>query len=1473
MYKRQVFGDDSLFGDEPTTEDKAAEPTVFGDDSLFGDEPTNEDKAAEPTVFGDDSLFGDEPTTEDKAAEPTVFGDDSLFGDEPATEDKAAEPTAFGDDSLFGDEPTNEDKAAEPTVFGDDSLLGDEPTNEDKAAEPAVFGDDSSFSDLNAGALDEDEPLSVEAQDVAEALGKPQENLDASDNLDLPDLDAGLSNLAAADSAPFADLSETNNVPESFDSEESDLASALAQEQPTGVESFADAPSELDDLSNTFNLDDDHVADLAKEATPQAATEEAKDLASVLGTSLEDANLTDPENDLGAEQLTATKEETASKEPSSVELMDEPAMQDIPESALEGMAGVTPVEESLAADTQPDAPTLEANDLADEPSAVSEFDSALDESAATVDSADEDSSFNNFSVEEDAATKDAEPKDDFVSLLGDESEILNADETNTENEPESLNNEYDIGAVKEPYPFAMYENNDSTHTNHDWYTGPVDDINEDVANDFAQFARSLHNDFGLEQANNDLNRELNEEEGESSDLNGFEKLDDSIPNSGDSVDLILPSNEEMEASTSANNDAVFDLDESNDILDQMDLDAQKENDPNNIQHIDEPALKEKAQKLDEVISNDFHGLDNIEDNKHNIIEASDDFILPDPENINDNSGSDLEQIDDLHQALGNINLDNISSDDLLEEEPKAMSEPELAPIVANESALNANLKEALAEDAQQIDEDLKGDFHGIDNIENNHHDNLDESNDFIMPEPQAPASDENSELNNIDELDKAVDKLNLDNVSSDELLNEEESTSSLVEDAKKLDKDVHGDFHGIDNIDNNRHDNLDETNDFIIPEPQELTNNSGSVLDGIDDLDLALDNIDLDNISNEDFLEREPSENAPVEDASQSSENEVILPESTDSAAQETPALEPSAPEFSAAEEESAPKSMTPPGGVFEDGSFFDPEELALGDLLDNEESADTKPTESMDMDEDFGTQLPDSKPETESAISEDSFAAPEMDEAEDAKPAAETEALGDAFASDFPADDEVASAPANSLGDDTFGAKMPEDEAASADDLFAAPEMAEAEDAEPAAETEALGDAFASDFPADDEVAAAPADSLDDDIFGAEMPEAEAASADDIFAAPDMDETEALGDDFASDFPAEDEVASAPADSLDDDIFGAKMPEAEAASADDLFAAPEIDETEDAEPAAETEALGDDFASDFHAEDEVASAPANSLGDDIFGGEMPEAEDLSSEPSMWDVPQDEFDISNISGRGLNEGEASELPEDSPVVAPEAAPVEDMPEANTLEQAGFTTHDFDTSGTDSLDSAPNDDFAAGESLGLGDDFDNQSQPFDFNDDDLDSILATEHSGDALPDMDPPNFDVKDDNDALLDSRIDGSDALADMLSDVPADIPEVIVQQSGSKLHAQPAAQEHELVNSADTMPDDLTLDQDNNIDTSQFDFSVFDDEDQDEQDQHMVADIMDGEQHHGVDFNKQEALEANDRFVEDMLGDIDHGK
>ena len=1195
-----------------------------GFDSL--DTPEQLTPESEPAFDSLSDNFDELAQKSDTNGDGTAFGDDSFTSGDTAP----VEPTAFGDDTAFSDDSfTSGDSApVVPTAFGDDTAFGNQ-----------------GFTDLNDGVLSDSSELPVDAQDAAEVFGQPQENTV------LPDLDAGLNDLTQ-ENKPFVSLDDANSadkiadfVPES--SEESDLASALSQEQPT-LDNFADTPSELDELSNTFNLDDDHVADLAKEATPQAATEEAKDLASILGTSLEDANLKDPESDptldhfaspefasiptddadaapeldssieaeptmKAAPELDSSIEaeptmEAAPELDSSIEA--EPTMEAAPEldSSVEAESTIdaapeldSPVEAEPTIDAVPELdssvdakPTMEAAPELDSSvdakptmEAAPELDSSV-EAEPTIDAAPElesDSApFKDFNINEEQEDKTEPQNDDFVSLLGDEDEILNAEEPN--NETEAFNGA-DIGSV-DPYPFSIYENNDNANNNHDWYTGPVDDINEDVANDFAQFARNLDNegDFELEQANDALNKELNAEKGDGSDLNGFEKLDDSIPDSGDSVDLILPSSEEMAASNN-HNDATFDLDESNDILNKMDLDAQEQNsiaEP----HLDEPVLKAKAEKLDDALADDFHGLDSIEDNKHNDIEDDNDFIMPAPQDLHNGSGTNLEQIDDLHDALDNINLDNVSSDELLD-------------------------NNAITPDVNEVA------------------DNVADNSPITKDNPQEQADDEN------------------------------DIGPSLTDGAEELDDDIVNDFRGLDEIDNNRHNDIDD--EFIMPEPQELTTHSAAELGQLDDLNQALDNIDLDNISSDDLLN-----DANDEPSTESNSDELIMPGSNGTS-----------------------DDTTPPGGMLEDDSFFNPEELGLSELLDNEEPTEQIAPESMDM-----------WPETPEPLAENgdiAVASPE-----------ETEVAHEVEAQD----------------DNAFAQSEENDVA-----------LASPEETEVAHEVEAQ----------------------DDDAFA-----------------------QSEENDVALASPEETEVAHE-VEAQDDDAF------AQSEENDVALASPE-----ETEVAHEVEAQDD------------------------------------SEPSMWGVPQDEFDISNISGTRLNEPDEDNLSQEPEI---NDFNVDD----NTLEQAGFTTQDFDDEPS--------------------------ANPFEFGDDDLDSILDTEHSGDSLPDMDPPNFDVPDDNDALLDSRIDDSDALADMLSDVPADIPEVIVQQSGSKLHAP---QEHELVNNAAHMPDDLTLDKDNNIDTSQFDFSVFDDEDQDEQDQNMVAGIMDGEQHHGVDFDKKQALEANDHFVENML-------
>ena len=283
----------AAFGAEPSDADKAMA-------DAFGAEPSDADKAMA-------DAFGAEPSDADKAMA-------DAFGAEPSDADKAmadafgAEPSdadkAMAD--AFGAEPSDADKAmadafgAEPSdadlAMAD--AFGAEPSDADLAMADA-FGAEPQ-SDLGAGITDLSGELDAVESETTPDLADTEFagfNLGDAQDDELPSLDAGLKNLGAA-AQPEDEESSLSQA----------LAQASAQRAEHQAEPLADSlaepdavgATELESLQDTFNVPEDSAQEIAREAVPQTATQEAKDLADVLGTSLEHADLKEAEAQLGA---------------------------------------------------------------------------------------------------------------------------------------------------------------------------------------------------------------------------------------------------------------------------------------------------------------------------------------------------------------------------------------------------------------------------------------------------------------------------------------------------------------------------------------------------------------------------------------------------------------------------------------------------------------------------------------------------------------------------------------------------------------------------------------------------------------------------------------------------------------------------------------------------------------------------------------------------------------------------------------------------------------------------------------------------------------------------------------------------------------------------------------------------------------------------------------------------------------------
>ena len=1621
-----------------------------GDLSAFGfDVPTDQQELDTAPA---NELELTAPTEQETAAEQQPEADTAV---EPSLENAKESPfdTLGGEDTDLGaGVQTPELDQSGDMDFGSLANELDSPNSSgDKLAEP----ENSAFTDLNSQEQQED-ALPLDAQDAAKVFNTPEDTFsnndlaskeipgsESADEQELPALDAGLSNLTA-NTQP----KEESNF-DSLGDEASDLASALGQEPSNQIDNnsvFDEQPSELDELSNTFNLDNEHVADLEKEATPQTATEEAKDLADVLGTSLDDANLKDPS-----------------------ELENNP---------FESLT--TPEQQDLAQDTQKDAKSEE------QPESEPQKD-----------------------VQSDIFASEPESDKDSTAL------------ENTEpSHPFSLS---DMGSAE--YPFIMDDNNDQRGT---WDTGPVGEAQGNMADDFARFAQNLDNpeaqndfktnfepgaanenapidliypdEFGLGKDDENLSALLAEEQGESADVHGFGRLDDDIPSSGDSVDLIMPSGEEM-AANGKNNDSIFDLDESNDILDKMDFTNQDHNmfdemedthfslDPNapmgheqassdtsnlskqpesdanttgnnTLEHSKGDSGVETAKQLfaeddkdiASLMGDDFRGLDHIDDNKHdNIEDESNDIVMPNPEAMEPPHES-LTDVDSAMDSLDHMDLNKMSSDALIDEaldtpnannleaasqdatpqEPSTTLESvtEAPEPIATSEQPQANTSETLetepsSEDlltnndllAEDPTKEIPQDFQGIDHIDDNHHDNIeDDSNDIVMPNLEALQPPHES-LDNVEDAIDSVNHMDLNNMSSDDLINEsldQEQTNnqdnseqsladtgnqlpdtsddmifpdfdkaqdsgasmldgvedalnsidtmdlgdlsscpvdfgteptaqntnqpvsssndsklkeaplpeqdsapaelinpSTIEEVAPQAEDL-ADFRGLDSIDENHHDNIDdEANDYIVPTPEEMQSKAPSAIDEqVEGLDKALDNIDLDHISNDDLLE-EPVISEPISQSTDSSDT-------VENAASDK-------------------QSETYPERVDTGEETFD-----LGNANDSQEpSSDTQNEETVAPASDYETELAHEieEPYLDGSKIEDAQIVSENDQTPEISTNEKSSDNYELGSSDIDFKDLVKDAQTQGLDEVN---ESPEDEIPSLDDEFSTvekPEVFEPSDFtseggqaiedsgsfieepmsqdtqssilnEPEMELEPLvGNNFAELYDSNpneispdfenqpEESTGTQTEHLTDSPFNSEM-ELEPLVSNDFADLKGMTDSGEHFDEPAdtglesplaadqnepSAFDADSSDGNDSIESTNKEPLSAGTPSEEATSEADSSEAASSPFEPEVEPSKDDTAEAESSPFEPEAEpskSETAEAESSSFEPEAATGEAetgadkiePELDgtDNSDEPSMWSVPHDEFDISNISGSDLNVGQEVDSTPNISADSTDSADSADstseeqlnLPEENTLEEAGFTTNNFDNDAADN-DLANADNLGA---EGFGS-FEPELDSANSHDDTLNSGSDSHITSGDMLDMEPPNFEVGNADDALLDSRIDGSDALADMLSDVPADIPEVIVQQSGSKLHAQNATGEHDLSNGANNLPDGLSLDQDTNVDTNQFDFADFDSDDQDEQDENLVSDMMNGE-HQGFNLDKEQALADNDRFVEDMVGD-----
>ena len=639
---------------------------------------------------------------------------------------------------------------------------------------------------------------------------------------------------------------------------------------------------------------------------------------------------------------------------------------------------------------------------------------------------------------------------------------------------------------------------------------------------------------------------------------------------------------------------------------------------------------------------------------------------------------------------------------------------------------------------------------------------------------------------------------------------------------EKLDKVVEDEFSGIDGIDDNKFDSLeDENNDIFMPDTTEAVAAPDNELGSIDDIDVnsALDNMNFDNMSESD-IDNLGKSDEPVESGHKIAEqNEPEQREETSA-----PALDPLSTVTDPPEPKPAPEPAplsAEDAAVVDNSELLDRDSIAQADIAAQEDGF--QGLDDIDAGENDADLIVPEENELASADPVSDISSVDTDDLADAVDNLDLNNLGSL---DFAEDPEM-----NLDGESSLDADMAaaDDEAAN----FANDDNSMAQAAKDSSD-ELASDANDSHTSADEV-----ADDANDNFVGSDDL---ATDADDSVAA---DDSFATADDLANDsndqdVPAVEAAVASPEETeLAHEIEEPYIPAEEVVDAD-IASGDSTDAVEpelvEAEPLQTAE--GHEF--DEAMEDQQADPIGSGFDEPLFAGAQNlDAEADADSPSMWSVPQDDFDITKVSG-----SENSVGAESADEVA-DADPDYGAPLNSDLSDAGFIT--------------------AG-------------------DGGADDVL----SGSSMPEMAPPNLDVSDD-DVLLDSNISGGgDALADMLDDVPADIPEEIIQQSGSKLHNQqadtnfePTAHDAEAVtdvaDDANDMlkSDDTQMAADNASDTSDFDLGSelgdFDGHDasaQDAKDEELIGDMLDGgeESESGLDLSQNDALAEHEQGIENMV-------
>lgn len=1088
---------------------------------------------------------------------------DFSFPDPVPEEDTAAPaPEAASTDDLLGDMPEGNGDA-----LGDLGSLDELPADEPATAE-APADDLEGFGDLGAEPQDNAAPAEAQGDDLFNDLGAMPESMD----------DEGLEITPVSDLGSGDDLFATADAPAAEDSEltvepVAEAAPETSAAEPESSDLFA--PDDLSLDAPALESDDGEL-----QVTPAAgAADELSAPSPVAEAPAPEASAPEADTPAAADDFGLSLDALDDEPLVVTPVSGEESKATAPEADLVPEEAAAPAPEAEPAEATAD--TLELPEVAEAPE-------ALEPAAESTDFAD----FGDLDSGADADL--AAPEAELPADLGSDAE---AAESGSE----------DFGLID-------------------------DDL------DFVNFAQNMRQQQELAR------NAAKEQEGQDS----IEPQADSDAASAalaEHSDMVLPSADELAAAAPA--DVNHDLSEGNSILDRL----------------DETSAPAEASDSESSTA-DFSGPSDAPMARVAPTLEADQGVAP-----QDRATHDMEMGADATESAA----------ETAEGSADAAGE--------GEDLLSGN------DDYQELDDLINNEYQGVSSY--NNQDNKSADGDMILPEgseQETPETKLHDDLVNheADSLNEAFDKLDFDNLTQPEELDhvlddkadehiaaaeagasDDEEHQLIADNGNSLDGSDQNldellssdDFQGVSSYDQNEDELRKSDNDMILPESGEMPQAEPPAIEDSASLDQDFSDFDLKQHGNAEG-------SITPDDVSASDDNEPTISSDSAPAAVNVPHERPSLEDLKSFKDEDAAAALAAAASEAEAlTSATTPEHLesASHDLDDIMAHDDFQGVSSYSNNED------ETKTEENDMILPEPHEMPEAAAPEPQDEGAIEQALDD-FA-DFGAS-EGSIAPDDTKDEDDSGVTLAVDsptlQSDDSQDFDFLKEESTAPDLSAAADALAHGQsapaAAADAVPAEAEAPAEPAE-----------PVADSSMADfaDAFADTEGSDLSDLASDFAQ--GAEEAL---------DELYGDS----------DVVDAPAVDVTPESEREAEAEAFAEKEAQvDTEPVDvEVASPTETEVAHEVELESMPEeqAESLLQEakiapedsadsdaPSMWSVPQDDFDITHVSGAIEQPQETSE-PEVAE--AEPAAPAESEPDIAASDEAepdlmaaGFTTSSLD----------------------------------------------------------------------------------------------------------------------------------------------------------------------------------------------------